>query len=255
MSKEAKRGPMTGFQLMQYSIRRITSNFYEALAISGVLWIGILILQLVLLPQVGADSAGDTLEVETGDFFRSLVVFLIAMVVTCWIAVEWHRFILERKQPTTVIPQWSGGRVINYLLLSLLLGVIIGVAFSMAFLMLANVLGQAALQSLGLLFLFALLGLPMFYLFLRWSPVLTMAAIGEKCKLSDAWHMTSDHGAAIFQAAILNIGLVLVLSLPSGLMGSGVFAVLYSMVTGWIGMMVGVSLLTAIYQLAKGELS
>ena len=70
---------------------------------------------------------------------------------------------------------------------------------------------------------------------------------------SDAWLMTMEHKKTIFQVAVLSILATLVLQVPSLLMGSGIVGLVYGLATGWITLMVGVSLLSSIYELCKGD--
>ena len=111
---------MTGFILFQNAVSRVLRHLDEALAVSGLIWIGILILQILVFGSVDMEglAAGDPEAVSGNALLLLFVVNIVMAVGSCWIAVEWHRYALEGKRPTSAFPSWSGGRIFSYLILS-----------------------------------------------------------------------------------------------------------------------------------------
>ncbi|SFJ59052.1 hypothetical protein [Celeribacter neptunius] len=248
---------MTGFILFRNAVLRVIRHIDEALAVSGLIWIAILIVQIlvfeVLKTQDFAAGEGGTL---SGPVILFLILSYIVMFVgPSWIAVEWHRFTLEGKRPTSAFPRWNGGRVWSYLFLSIVMGVFIGVMIGVAIAVLGLLFGSLFMQPVGVLLLSALVGLPAVYVFLRMSPVLPGVALGDKISFATAWKATQPHSAVIFQAGILTIAAFLLMQFLSPLFGSGFIGLLYELAAGWVLLMINVSLLSAIYELAmKGHL-
>lgn len=244
---------MTGFQLFEHAVRRVFQNFYEALAVSGVIWIVLLILQIIMFETVDMDAIAEG-RADAVDGRALWYIFLLNVVIavgSCWIAVEWHRFALEGKRPVSAIPEWNGSRIMAYLGTAILIGLLIGLFFAMVVGFLGALIGSA-FASLGGLFVIVVVGLPAIYGFFRVSPVLPAAALGQKLRFGEAWNMTSAIGGPIMQAAILMIALMMVVQLPGLAMGEGLIAVLYELAAGWVMLMVNVSLLSSIYELATG---
>ncbi|AJE44950.1 hypothetical protein [Celeribacter indicus] len=242
---------MTGFQLLQHATERVFHNIYEALAVSGLIWIGILIVQIAIFSGVDLDgiASGEVTTVSGRTMFLLLLTNVATAVGSSWIAVEWHRFALEGWRPTSAFPRWSGSRVFVYLFVFVGIALLIGLFIGVFFFLLALLFGQA-LAMLGGLFVTAIIGLPALYGFFRVSPVLPAIAIGEKLRFQEAWQATKPFGGAILQVSVLGILALAVVQIPSVLLGGGLVGLLYELVAGWVVLMVNVSLLSSIYELS-----
>ncbi|NVK45674.1 MAG: hypothetical protein HWE33_05150 [Rhodobacteraceae bacterium] len=249
---------MTGFILFQNAVLRVLRNIDEALAVSGLIWIGILILQIVTFGSVDMEgmAAGDPQAASGNAMLMLLVANIVMAVGSCWIAVEWHRFALEGKRPTSAFPSWSGGRIFSYLFLSIVIGILIGLVVGLLGGVLLSLFGAVLTQSVGALFLVVLIGLPAAFLFLRISPVLPGVALGNKLSMGEAWQATKPYSGPILQAAILSIAVLIVIQVIAQIFGSGIIGLLYELAAGWVLLMINVSLLSSIYELAmKGHLN
>ncbi|WP_226551707.1 hypothetical protein [Celeribacter naphthalenivorans] len=249
---------MTGFILFQNAVSRVLRHLDEALAVSGLIWIGILILQILVFGSVDMEglAAGDP-EAVTGNGLMLLFVANIVMAVgSCWIAVEWHRYALEGKRPTSAFPSWSGGRIFSYLILSIVMGLLVGLLIVLWGGVFLSLFGGILSQSVGALFLIVLVGLPAAFVFFRISPMLPGVAIGNKVPMGEAWRATKPHSGPILQAAILSVAVLMVVQVIAPVFGSGIIGLLYELAAGWILLMINVSLLSSIYELAmKGHLN
>ncbi|MBU2889688.1 hypothetical protein [Celeribacter halophilus] len=248
---------MTGFILFRNAVLRVLHHLDEALAVSGLIWIGILIIQILSFGAVDMEGleAGDPAAVS-GNGLMLLFIANLAMVIgSCWIAVEWHCYALEGKRPTSAFPSWNGKRILSYFFLSILIGIGIGMAVGLFAGVLFSLFGTMLSQSIGGLFLIVVIGLPAVFMFLRISPVLPAVALGNKLSFGDAWNATKPYSASIFQAAILSIAALIVVQFVAPVFGSGIVGLLYELAVGWLLLMVNVSLLSSIYELSlKGQL-
>ncbi|SDF46400.1 hypothetical protein SAMN04488117_104226 [Celeribacter baekdonensis] len=248
---------MTGFQLFQHAILRVFRNLDEALAVSGLIWIAILVCQILAFGSLDMEGMAESDAPMMGG--SSLLLILLSNVVmavgSCWVAVEWHRYVLEGKRPTSAFPSWSGSRVWGYFGVSLLIGLLIGLFVGILAAFLVSILGSQGAMVLGGLFLMVVIGLPAIYGFLRVSPVLPEIALGGKMRFAEAWSATKPHSATILQAAILSIVSLVALQILGMLFGNGLPGLIYELVTGWIVLMVNVSLLSSIYEISvRGRL-
>lgn len=248
---------MTGFILFQNAVLRVIRHLDEALAVSGLIWIGILIVQILTFNAVDMEAlaSGNPEAVAGSGIWLILLSNVVMAVGSCWIAVEWHRYALEGKRPTSAFPSWSGSRIWGYLILSIFIGLLIGLSVGLLGGLLLGLFGNVLAQALGGLFVVVLIALPAVFVFFRLSPTLPAVALGQKISFVQAWQATKPHSAVIFQAVILSIALFIVIQLIGAVFGSGLLGLLYELLAGWFLLMVNVSLLSSIYELAmRGEL-
>ena len=247
---------MTGFELFRYSVRRVVNNFNEALAVSGLIWIGMIAIQIISAEIVSNNLIGEGAAAQVPLSIALLVMLasLSVALASCWIAVAWHRFVLSGERPVSVLPQWQGGPIWAYAINTIKIGILVILFGAVASGVMSMVLGSAV-QSVGVIVIAALVGLPAIYGFYRVSPILPAAALGEPLGLGAAWAMTSKISGAIFQAAILGLMGILLLQVPAVVLGDGIIGLLYELAAGWVILMVGVSLLSSIYEaVSAGEM-
>ncbi|MEL6587263.1 MAG: hypothetical protein AAFQ50_11480, partial [Pseudomonadota bacterium] len=169
------------------------------------------------------------------------------LIVSLWVAVAWHRYVLLDERPTGVIPTFRGSEMGAYFLWSLLIGLMIVIAIFAASIPLGLVLlivpaGVGALVvTSGALFL----GMILFY---RLGILLPSIAIGKQMTVSDAWDATRGHSGTVMVLALLTVGISQALQIPAMIDGgSGLVGTVYQTVIGWIGLMLGVATLTSLY--------
>ncbi|MBU2936134.1 MULTISPECIES: hypothetical protein [Pacificibacter] len=246
---------MTGYLLFKHAVARVFRNLDDALAISGLIWIATM--AIVLVASTYAPAMPATVEgweaLTMNQILIALGANIAVIVASIWIAVEWHRFVLLGERPQTVIPPFRAALMLAYMGKSILLMVVLFAMMFVAMLVLMLVMALAgALQFLVMAFIICA-GSALMYGFYRLSPMLPASALGTSLSIQEVWSKTEPYKAQIFQATILMILMTLLLQVPYAFLGSGVVGVVVSLVTGWIGLMVGVSLLSAIYELATSK--
>src|SRR5690606_34949859 len=157
------------------------------------------------------------------------------------------RYILLDEMPTGIVPEFNGSRMLSYFGYSLLIGVVV-LVIAIAMGILTGMAGMAIGQlAIIVPLIFYVLMLIASY---RLSPMLP--AVGKPMKINEAWEATAGANGAIVVLAIVSVIAAIVINLPAiGLAYLGGFfafiGLLWSLVAGWITMVVGVSLLTTIY--------
>jgi hypothetical protein len=166
-----------------------------------------------------------------------------------WIAIGWHRYILLDETPTSLVPQFRGDRVLAYWGYSLVTGIIVGLialAGGLVVMGLAMAMGPLV-ATVGLL----VLALPIFIVGYRLAPLFPAAALGRKTSIGEAWASTRGAAGAFIVLAILSTIASAAIDLPANLLrmlpAGGMLSLLWLTVTGWIKLMIGVSILTTIY--------
>lgn len=216
----------------------------EALRISIVLYIVSSIIGVVLLVQALPNVS------EEPNHWLIALSAIVSYFALVWIAIGWHRFILLSEAPQSLVPQFRSDRFLAYVGYSLLTGIIVG---------LVAIVGVALLTAISMATgspFIAIAGglvvaIPLFVIAYRLAPVLPGAALGHKTSIGRAWTSTRGAiGAFIVLAIISTIASVLI-DLPANLLvklpNGWHLSLLWTTMTGWIKVMVGVSIMTTIY--------
>lgn len=253
---------MTGYLLFKHAVLRVFRNLDDALAISGLIWIATMV---VLVVASSVDVAGPPVLVDpladqpmaTFSGAQLLILFgtnLLVILASIWIAIEWHRYVLLGERPNSIVPPFRGALFGAYFGKSVILTVAffaLALAAGVVIVLVTMLLGGAQFASALMMMIMGAFGM---YAFYRVSPVLPAAALGESMTLKEAWRQTAPHKNAVVQATFLMLFGTMVLQIPALIVGSGPIGVVASLITGWVGLMVGVSLLSVIYELSsKGE--
>ncbi|SLN11342.1 hypothetical protein AQS8620_00096 [Aquimixticola soesokkakensis] len=238
----------SGLAIVQHSIRQVVGNLDDALLISALPWLGITALQVLFS---GAIGPVDVAQLENGTvqpttLLATLFLTMASFAVGLWVAVEWHRFVLLGETATGLLPSFRGARIGAYLGKSLIIGVILlGVGFLAS--MAVGVLGIFVPRALLPVLMLVVMGLALSFVFYRLSPILPAAAMGREIRIGQAWAATAPYASSIFQTTLIALMMLIPLQAIGVFVGGGVIGVVYALVSGWITLMVGASLLTTIY--------
>ncbi len=233
---------MKGVQLFLHSVKQVFGNLGAAIRISGLLFL----VQLIATLLVSRHAMGAMEGAFGGGTLNVILLSLLTLVSSLWIAVAWHRFVLRVEQPGAFLPAFHGGRMLAYLGYSILIGVALaGVVVVMAFL----VSRLAPVNGLVMPILVSLVVfVPAVLLALRLSPLLPAAALGDRLGIGDAWGATNGATGDLLVLAILAVLGSVLIDLPVlSLMNVMPLAMAWTFVTAWIKTMVGASILTTIY--------
>ncbi len=186
---------------------------------------------------------------------------LLIVIGVYWITVAWHRFVILEEKPAGILPKLHLGCIWGYLWRLVVLSFVIGIVIGLPLAILSNVVGgggqiniadySEALKSGPVAVIINMVGTAAFaYVFMRYSPFLVAAAIGQPIKASTGRESTYWARKAIF---VLAIGYA-VMSLLSSFIGGGLSTGFWPidlaivLVLQWVGFMFTISLLTTIYQ-------
>ena len=245
---------MFGIDIFVHAVRMVLNNLGPAIRISGALMVVQLVAAWVFAGGYVAMGSDLGTLVNTGRVsgFGAFVMFIVSIVVSLWIAVAWHRFILLEEAPEGVIPAFNGAAIGSYFVACLIFGLIliliaIPVGFLAGLVILPFAMAGGGQPGLVGAFLFgALLYLPLAYVGYRISPILPSAALGERMPLKEAWYATGTSGAAFVVLTVVSVLASLILQWPSGVLGWPIGPVWLFLVQ-WATVLVGASILTTIF--------
>ncbi|MBD3665246.1 hypothetical protein [Sulfitobacter aestuariivivens] len=241
---------MKGWEIFMHSVRLVFSNLDAALRISLVPYaisgLALVYLGSEALQLMEGVSPEDMMAAGPGVWTGFMLYGLISIIVALWIAVSWHRYVLLEEYPTGWIPRFHGGAIFQYLFKGVIiafvvLGMVIVVTIILGLLIgWTGPLGSALVSVAG----FAAAT----YAFYRLCPLLPAAAMGRNMVSREAWQATSGNDATIAMLVFLVLVSSFVLQIPISIFGAeSVLGIAYSVIVGWIMMLVGVSVLTTFY--------
>ena len=241
-----------GVSLFVHSVRLVLGDWRNALKITGLLYliyaVPALIFALLFPTPVQPEQAMAAL--GSGGFL-GLITVILAIVAFVWIAVAWHRYVLLDEVPAGQFPEFNSNRLLSYGGYSLLIGLI---GFVLSFIVSA-VVGIVAIPLLSVVgvFITGLLALAAVLIIgYRLAPILPSIAIGKPITLRQAWDATNSANVPIIVLAVLSAVAALVIDIPAFILAmagpiGGFLAELWTLATGWVKMIVGVSILTTLY--------
>jgi len=237
-----------GWDIVRHSFAMLFRNLPNALRISlGPLAIALLGAALVIsslgvsAAQIAFDMARGTLSPQVA--LAVILLTALFVVVSAWIAVSWHRFILLEEYPG-LLPALAGRPIGAYLGRTVILALVMIVAMLPALVilgLLTALFGPGLLSILGI-------GLALYFSFvwLRVGLVLPATAVGKPLGVGESWRVTAPHANAILGAGALMIVLNSGIGLVSALLPLSLSLVL-DVIVSWITLMIGTSLLTTLY--------
>jgi len=239
---------MQGWQIFIHSLRMVIDNLGAALRISAVLYAVQVVVNTYFNMTFGSQlvsvAAGNQMGVTGGFLMALLLNLLVTIIVSLWIAVAWHRYVLLEETPDAAIPKFEGGLIAAYFWKSFLLGLMVGLISIVLMMVIGPLVGGE-----GTLWAQALVGIPALYVFYRFCLVLPAAALGESCSFSESFEKTKSAASALVFLAAIAAATAFLVQLPSILNTDPASVVnqIYTHVLGWIVMMGGVSILTTLY--------
>jgi hypothetical protein len=240
-----------GWEIVRHSFAMLYRNLGNALRISvGPLLIALVAAFLILgVFGSGVDTLTEEIEPDKlppGLALAALLIMLLFVFVSAWIAVAWHRFILLEDYPG-LLPPLAGRPVWRYLGKTILLGLVLAlVAFPAGFVM--GVI-MAILQNAGPdLFSIFSLGLALYvsYMWLRFGIVLPATAVSRPMGITEAWRATAPYATAILGTCVIFVLINTGISLVGAILPVSL-AVLLTVAANWVMLMVGISILTTLY--------
>ena len=131
---------MLAFQIAKKSLQLITNNVYDVLRICAVLYLLNLIFNMIVMYVFAGIWTVEPVKFDVEEINSGLVALmvigsiLVSTIITLWVAVTWHRYVLLEEAPNGWLPRWNKSANLSYfyqilklVLISLVLGMVMGV--------------------------------------------------------------------------------------------------------------------------------
>lgn len=242
---------MKGWKIFVQSLRLVFANLPQALRMSAVPYAiasAVMAWFFVANGRLMAKTQLTPQDVQDFSFLPLFLFLVVGIVAYLWIAVSWHRFVLLREGGTGLLPPFHGGRMLGYFGRALLIGlimVLVGVVVGIVIGLMATT-GSFALVMVGTLILTFII----MVVFYRLSPILPAVALDQPIGMGEAWRQTKGGAGDILIVALISAVVSFLIQLPMELGTvdpAAPLSIVYTVVTGWLQFMVGLSILTTIY--------
>ena len=244
---------MKGWQLFTHSARQVFGNLGAALRISAVLYLAQIAVAIIVGFNVFAGQAALQAQIDAGGFPWGgfAVTLLVSIISGLWIAVGWHRYVLLVEQPGAALPEFHGDRMLAYFgrtLLIVLIVALVGFVIGVCVGLLSAIAGTRVAGLSGVLYVAAIF-IPALVISFRLCGSLPSAALGAEAGIADAWRKTAGQTGAFLTLAVITTVLSFAIDSPALMIAApaSVASGVWLAITGWIKLMVGISILTTLY--------
>lgn len=259
---------MQAIDIANEALDSVLGNLKAALKIS----IPVLILNLVLVAVLGFDiwqalfsgneqKVTETLSTPVGVLRVFFIPSLFIIVSMYWVTVAWHRYVILEEQPGAIFPKFNLGRIWAYIWRLLVLVIVIALGVILPLALLSSIMGgggrvnvadySEALRLGPMAVVFNVIGTMLFtYVFLRYSPFLVAAAIGQPIRASTGRESTLWARGDIMLLAVGYAVITLITTFVGGGMQTGFWPVDLAIILAlqWVAFMFTISLITTLYQ-------
>lgn len=232
---------MKGWQIFIHSVRQVFGNLEAALRVSGLLYLLQAALAVMFDLSILQDEAAMRAAILAGTFnwAEVLLVLLVSVITSLWIAVGWHRYVLLVEQ-SGLLPPFRAELMVRYFGKSLLVGLIV--------LVIASVIGVVAGMLLPPLApMVTMLGALM--IGNRLSVILPGSAVEKPTSLPEGWAATMGDSGTFLALSIIMLALFTLIQLPALYIFNSIplLAFVWNLGTGWLFLMISISILTTLY--------
>jgi hypothetical protein len=243
------------WSIFVHSLRQVFGNIGGALQVSAVLMLAQTGILMTFGKVLLMDRYTQRAMMQSGDFpwGQFLLALVLVTVLSLWIAVGWHRYILLNERPT-LVPALKMDRILGYFGKSFLIGLILVIpAIILGFVagMIATPLIKGGGGLIGLIIVMGLIVyLPIVTVGTRLATMLPGAALEPGVSVFSGWEATRGATATVLGVVILSLicfGGLEYLSVKIFPDPTTLPATIVNIVLQWVATMVGVSILTTLY--------
>ena len=238
---------MTAMQIAKKSLFLITKNYKDALRIALVLYVISVVMGYLMSGIWSFDAPAGGFGNQTysaGSILSIIIIAIVLVFVTLWVAVAWHRYVLLDEVPNGWIPKWSKNEITAYLTKGLVLiplGILVMIPVMIVLVMVNP--SSAAIGLIFDIFVGSFLG----YMFLRICLVFPAVAVGENMTFSASWADTKEHSTTLIFLAVMQSAISFLLGWVSVPFGSGAASLLLDVSAQTLYGLWSLSVMTTLY--------
>lgn len=199
---------MLAFQIAKKSLQLITNNVYDVLRICAVLYLLNLIFKMIVMYVFAGIWTVEPVKFDVEEINSGLVALmvigsiLVSTIITLWVAVTWHRYVLLEEAPNGWLPRWNKSANLSYfyqilklVLISLVLGMVVGVLITTSIGMTGDASGKFWVFLAIIIVAFA-------FIILKISLIFPSAAVETNMTVADSWCETNPYNKTLLALTI-----------------------------------------------------
>lgn len=244
---------MLAFQIAKKSLQLITNNFYDVLRICGVLYLLNVIANMLSAYAITGNwtvqnQEFDLEEINSGAIALIVIGTIIFQgIITLWVAVTWHRYILLEEATNGWIPRWNKSANLSYfyqilklVLISLVLGLAIGVLVAISS-------GMTSSASVPFWIFLAILFVAFAFIILKVSLIFPSAAVETNMGVTDSWSETNPYNKTLLALTIVAVSFGFLSDLAMNSFEENTFTTVFRFVLNAFTGFWALSILTTLY--------
>jgi len=247
---------MESWAIFTHAVRMVFTNFGDAIKVTGVLYLAMFVAQVVLVGTLFTDNEAMQAAMMAGTLPWGAfgLYMVIALVLSIWAVIGWHRYVLLEERPSFV-PKFLPANILSYIWRTILVSLIIVIPAFLAGIIagfvggvIGAVVGREGAGFLGATF-GGLAGVAIAILIAyRFSPIFPSTALGNAMGFGEAWEKLRGKNVMLIALALISAAASLILSIPTFFLDpASVIAQAYALVIGWVQLTVGASIITTLY--------
>lgn len=250
---------MLVFQIAKKSLQLITNNFYDVLRICSVLYLlNVIVNMLATYALTGIWTVKNVeFNVEEINSGASVLIIFVMMifstVVTLWVAVTWHRYVLLDEAPNGWIPRWNMSanlsyfyQIIKFVLILAVVGMVMAVLIGIS----AGISGNASISFWAFL---AIAWVALAFIILKISLIFPSAAVETNMGVVDSWCETNPYNKTLFALTIAAVSFGFLSDTAINLFDENLFTSMIRFVLNTVSFFWSLSILTTLYGIVVEE--
>ena len=244
---------MLAFQIAKKSLQLITNNFYDVLRICSVLYLLNVIVNLLATYALTGIWTVQNVEFgveEINSGASVLIIFVtvtFSMIVTLWVAVTWHRYVLLEEAPNCWIPRWNTSANLSYFYQILKLVLISAVVGMVMAVLISTSIGISGNASISFWAFLAIAWVAFVFIILKISLIFPSAAVETNMGVADSWSETNPYNKTLFALTIAAVFFGLLSDTAINLFDENLFTSVIRFVLNAFSGFLGLSILTTLY--------
>ncbi|MCT4685421.1 MAG: hypothetical protein N4A39_16995 [Roseicyclus sp.] len=189
-----------GYQLLRHVVQQVFGNLRQAAQLTLPLFL-LPLIGFVLL--IGGDFTPRTVENPGGGTVLGVLgLIVLVVVVYCWAAVAWHRYVLLEEFDGGFFPRWRGDRIASYFGRAFKVALVLILAMFGALILMLIVVSATQSPAVAIFFGIGLV-FGVSWLATRIGLVLPAAALGERMTIGESWAVTRPVSSQILLPLIV----------------------------------------------------
>lgn len=247
---------MKGLDIFLHALKQVLANLPGAIRVSALPYaVQVVVTFLLTRPDRMAGMMRDPMAMMQGgpSMIAQFLSLIVLVVTSVWMAVAWHRFILQDEMPAGFVPAFDPDRMVAYFVRALQIGLLcLGLGIVLGFF--AGLIGAAVAYVTGayvisMLIVMLLVYFPILVLGYRLATALPAMAVDRPTSFTAGWDATQGENETFIGLGLISVAALFTSALVGMYILGGIrpLFILWTVAFNWLATMTGLSILTTLY--------